>query len=59
LDKNGMLSYDEMNRLTATLAIGSGGLQFLPISNGAERIVNNQMLKEQLVNVLKTENHVH
>ena len=53
-----MLSYDEMDRLTATLPICSDDLQFLPFSNGAERIVNNQMLKEQLVNVLKTENHV-
>jgi len=39
---NDQLSYDEMNRLAATVPIGSEGLTILPFGNGAERILQNR-----------------
>jgi xylulokinase len=36
------LSYEEMNKLAAEIAIGSNGLSVLPFGNGAERVLNNK-----------------
>ncbi len=35
-------SYETMNRLAATVAIGSDGLSLLPFGNGAERMLGNK-----------------
>lgn len=36
------ISYEEMNRLSASVPIGSGGVTVLPFGNGAERVLNNR-----------------
>jgi xylulokinase len=36
------LSYEEMNKLAAEIAIGSNGVSVLPFGNGAERVLNNK-----------------
>jgi xylulokinase len=36
------LDYEEMNRLAATIPVGSKGLTILPFGNGAERVLNNR-----------------
>ncbi|WP_372932532.1 xylulokinase [Mariniphaga sediminis] len=36
------LDYEEMNRLAATVPVGSKGLTILPFGNGAERVLNNR-----------------
>ena len=36
------ISYEEMNRLSATIPIGSDGVAVLPFGNGAERVLNNR-----------------
>lgn len=36
------LSYEKMNKLAATIPIGSDGLTILPFGNGAERVLNNK-----------------
>jgi xylulokinase len=36
------LSYEEMNKLAASIPIGSEGLNILPFGNGAERVLNNK-----------------
>jgi xylulokinase len=38
------LNYVEMNQLAATAPIGSNGLLVMPFGNGAERMLNNQIL---------------
>jgi xylulokinase len=38
----GDLDYPEMNRLAASVPIGSEGLRFLPFGNGAERVLENR-----------------
>ena len=38
------LSYDEMNRITETVPVGSNGLVVLPFGNGCERMLENQDL---------------
>ncbi|MCS4227255.1 xylulokinase [Sphingobacterium sp. BIGb0165] len=38
------LSYDQINALAATSPIGSKGLQVIPFGNGAERMLNNQLV---------------
>ena len=35
-------SYKDMNKLAASVPIGSDGLRILPFGNGAERMLNNQ-----------------
>ncbi len=35
------LSYDEMNKLAASISIGSDGLVVMPFGNGAERLLGN------------------
>ncbi len=36
------VSYNDMNELASTVAIGSNGLSIIPFGNGAERILQNQ-----------------
>lgn len=36
------ISYNEMNELAETIAIGSEGISILPFGNGAERVLNNK-----------------
>lgn len=36
------ISYEEMNKQAAGIAIGSDGLSVLPFGNGAERVLNNK-----------------
>lgn len=38
------LSYDQINAMAATSPIGSKGLQVIPFGNGAERMLNNQLV---------------
>lgn len=38
------LSYDRINAMAATSPIGSKGLQVVPFGNGAERMLNNQLV---------------
>jgi xylulokinase len=40
----GGISYDEMNQLAAQTPIGAEGLTFLPFGNGAERVLENQLV---------------
>ena len=44
----GGISYDEMNQLAAQTPIGADGLTFLPFGNGAERVLENQLIGGQL-----------
>ena len=45
------LNYAEMNQLAATSPIGSNGLLVIPFGNGAERILNNQILGASFQNI--------
>lgn len=36
------LSYDDMNRLSASVPVGAEGLSILPFGNGAERVLKNK-----------------
>lgn len=38
----GDISYEEMNRISASVPIGSEGVAVLPFGNGAERVLNNR-----------------
>jgi xylulokinase len=40
----GGLSYNDLNKEAAAVAIGSNGLKVLPFGNGAERILNNKIV---------------
>jgi xylulokinase len=42
------LSYPEMNAAAASVAPGSAGLRVLPFGNGAERMLNNQIIGAHL-----------
>ena len=44
-------SYEEMNRLAATVPIGSDGVTIHPFGNGAERMLNNKTLGTQMSNI--------
>ncbi|MBD5422568.1 MAG: carbohydrate kinase [Bacteroides sp.] len=35
-------SYEELNRLAASVPVGSGGVSILPFGNGAERVLRNE-----------------
>lgn len=48
--------YEEMNKLAATIPIGSDGVTLLPFGNGAERMLNNLDLGTQ-INHLNLNNH--
>ncbi len=57
----GSLSYAEMNQLATQAPTGSNGLLVLPFGNGAERMLNNQMLGASFQNLdfnIHTRNHV-
>ncbi len=41
------LSYKELDKEAASIAIGSNGLKVLPFGNGAERMLNNRMIGGQ------------
>lgn len=38
------ISYNDMNKLAASIAAGSEGLMLLPFGNGAERMLQNQLI---------------
>ena len=42
------ISYDEMNELAESVAIGSNGLTVLPFGNGAERMLGNKNIGAQI-----------
>jgi len=44
----GKTSYAELNRSIEAVPAGSDGLFFLPFGNGAERMLNNQMIGAEL-----------
>ncbi|MRI01829.1 carbohydrate kinase [Kriegella sp. EG-1] len=44
-------SYQEMNDLAASVAIGSDGVTIHPFGNGAERMLNNKTLGTQMSNI--------
>lgn len=48
---NGVDSYNMMNKLAASVPIGSEGLRILPYGNGAERMLNNQNLGARISNL--------
>jgi len=45
------LSYDDINLQAHSISAGCNGLQVLPFGNGAERILNNQVLGAQILNI--------
>ena len=44
-------SYQDMNKLAASVAIGSEGLRILPFGNGAERMLNNESKGARISNL--------
>ncbi|MBM1104758.1 carbohydrate kinase [Aurantibacter crassamenti] len=53
-------TYEEMNDLAATVAIGSDGVTIHPFGNGAERMLNNKTLGTQMSNInLNNHNKAH
>jgi xylulokinase len=55
------LSYAEMNQLAAQAPIGSNGLLVMPFGNGAERMLNNQILGASFQNIdfnIHSRNHI-
>ncbi|MFK7812748.1 MAG: xylulokinase [Maribacter sp.] len=51
LNNLNVASYDEMNELAASVAIGSDGVMIHPFGNGAERMLNNKRLGTQMSNI--------
>ncbi len=54
-------SYDEMNAMAATVAIGSEGLSVLPFGNGAERVLQDKNINASISGLsltTHTANHV-
>ena len=47
----GDLSYQEMNTLAESVAIGSDGVTILPFGNGAERVLGNQNVGAQFAGI--------
>ncbi|MBC9797404.1 xylulokinase [Sinomicrobium weinanense] len=47
----GELSYDEMNRMAATVPVGASGLCILPFGNGAERMLGNKNMGAGIFNL--------
>lgn len=45
------LSYDQMNQLAASAAIGAKGLVCIPFGNGSERIFQNQLIGGKFLNL--------
>ncbi len=53
-------SYQEMNELAESVAIGSDGVTIHPFGNGAERMLNNKTLGTQVSNInLNNHNKAH
>jgi len=44
-------SYDDMERMVASVPVGSSGLCVLPFGNGSERIFNNKNLESHIFNI--------
>ena len=54
--------YGTMNRLSSQVSAGSDGLTILPFGNGAERMLDNQIIGGQLVNIdflQHTQGHIY
>lgn len=51
LDYLDVASYEEMNQLATSVAVGSEGLVVLPFGNGAERMLNNKEVGTQLLDL--------
>ena len=47
------LTYDEMNTLAATVPVGSDGISIIPFGNGAERVLGNKDMLEEMEEVVK------
>lgn len=47
----GNLSYNQMNSMANTVAVGSEGLIILPFGNGSERILENKNIESQIHNI--------
>jgi xylulokinase len=47
----GSHSYDDMERMAASVPIGSGGICLLPFGNGAERIFHNKNIGSHIFNM--------
>lgn len=45
------MSYNEVNTAALNIAIGADGLRILPFGNGAERMLNNQIIGGHLQNI--------
>ncbi len=48
---SGNISYAQLNEMAATLQPGSDGLVILPFGNGAERMLNNEIVGAHLQNI--------
>lgn len=44
-------TYEKMNTLANTVAVGSGGVILLPFGNGAERMLNNKNIGSQILHL--------
>ena len=56
------VSYNEMNKLAASVKPGSDGITILPFGNGAERILNNRLIGSHIHNLdfnLHTSAHIY
>lgn len=54
------LTYEELNTMASTVAVGSEGVVMLPFGNGAERIFNNKTIGSHLLNInFNTHNKNH
>ncbi len=55
-------NFDDMNRLSSRVSPGSDGLTILPFGNGAERMLDNQIIGGQIVDldfVVHTQAHLY
>ena len=55
-------NFDEMNRLSSRVSPGSDGLTILPFGNGAERMLDNQIIGGQIIDldfVVHTQAHLY
>lgn len=56
----GKPTYDDMNRLAATISIGANGLCILPFGNGAERVLENKNLGAKIAGLnFNIHTHAH
>lgn len=53
------VSYDDMNTMAASVAIGSNGLSILPFGNGAERVLQNKNINGAIVGLSLTTHTVN